>query len=117
MTTAYETEASITTELATSTVTSLTPVYTGAPCTYQETYGAIWEGPAGRYQLYCTGTAIQYGFYETSVQTTDMEECLDICAEYSCQGITLSDTECTLYNGNATPLDGASGYRAAIRVQ
>ncbi|KAG9655302.1 hypothetical protein KCU64_g6630, partial [Aureobasidium melanogenum] len=113
---AYETEASVATISATSTATALSPVYTGAPCTHLEPYGAVWEGSSGRYELYCTGQAL-YGTRATSVQVLNMGDCLDQCAAYNCTGVYLGGNDCSLCTGDVGIIDGASGYRAAIRVQ
>ncbi|KAG9512527.1 hypothetical protein KCV07_g9417, partial [Aureobasidium melanogenum] len=115
ITTAYETEASIATELATSTATALTPVYTGIPCGTQP-YGAVWEGPSGRYELYCKGLFLAGGSFITTVPVVDMEDCLSHCPALNCTGVSLYGGLCKLVSGSVR-VEVAPGHSAAIRVQ
>ncbi|KAH0346262.1 hypothetical protein KCU83_g7451, partial [Aureobasidium melanogenum] len=113
--TTYETDLSTATELATSTATAFTPVYTGAPCTHQEPYGAVWEGSSGRYELYCKG-GLAVGGLITTVPVVDMEDCLSHCPALNCTAVSLHGGLCSLVSGSVH-LSLSPGHSAAIFVQ
>lgn len=107
----------MTTELATSTTTARTPVYTGTPCGTQP-YGALWYGFRGdSFKLYCSGASIAGRVLEAFYHdVTDMSACLGLCYDYRCTAATFGDDgTCLLYSGSVT-LQASGNLQVAISV-
>ncbi|KAK5999874.1 hypothetical protein QM012_004962 [Aureobasidium pullulans] len=114
-TTAYEYDLSTARELATSTVTSISPLYTDAPCGNQPA-GSTWSGPLwfiGQWALYCHSYSIVGVSHYSS--SGDMGACMGLCNDFGwCKGVKQSDGNCWLYDDfTISPFGNSS---VAVRV-
>lgn len=116
ITTAHETEVSIFTELATSTITSISPAYTEVACGDQA-YGAVWGGSSDGFNLYCGGYTT-LGTWIGTAHLSDMASCLRLCQSRACSGVSYipAQNACSMYVGKLK-LMAFSGFNAALRVQ